>query len=400
MSRKEPESTNPLDASRQEIDRLDAEFVRLLAERMQAVRDIGAIKGESAGAPIRDEDRERLLFQRWSEEAERQGMSGYFAGRILREILNYSRRDQERLLRRDNSDDGSGRPVRIGYQGISGSYSDLTITKVFATRAESALERVGFRTFSEAVGALQSGELDYALLPIENTIAGSINEVYDLIAKHSVTIVDEEAWSVEHCLVGVPGSNLEDIQVIRSHPVALQQCQVFLDGLVGCVTESHHDTAGAARAIAAEGNATHAAIASEEAAYKFGLTILRREISDQPENYTRFLLIAREPETLDPRLPSKTSLLFSVAHRKGALLECLRALEEHGLNMTKLESRPLPNAPFEYLFYVDIEGAEGDAEVDAALAQMRSATSKFRVLGSYPRRTGDEGDLAKPAPKA
>lgn len=396
MSGKESSNPNPLSASRQEIDRIDMEFIRLLSERMAAVREIGAIKREHSNAPLRDEERERTLFQRWSEEAESRGISGYFAGRILREILNYSRRDQERFLRRQSGEDMGVGSVRIGYQGIPGSYSDLTITKVFSTRDVSDLERIGFRTFSEVIGALQSCELEYALLPIENTIAGSINEVYDLIAKHEVTVVGEEAWSVEHCLVGLPGAQLEDIRVIRSHPVALQQCQVFLDGLVGCVTESHHDTAGAARAIAAEGSLKNAAIASEEAAYKYGLSILRREISDQHENYTRFLLIAREPEAIDPRQPSKTSLLFSVTHRKGALLECLRALEEHALNMSKLESRPLPNAPWEYLFYVDIEGAVGDKAVDAALAQLRESTSRFRILGSYPRRTGSEDDMPIP----
>ncbi len=386
-----------LNVSREEIDRLDAEFIRLLSERMSAVRDIGAIKGENPDAPLRDEDRERLLFQRWAEEAERRGMSGYFTGRILREILNYSRRDQERFLRRDPAGATRAQAVRIGYQGVPGSYSDLTISKIFATREVPGLERIGFRTFSEVVGALQSGELGYALLPIENTIAGSINEVYDLIAKHKVTIVGEEAWSVDHCLVGIPGSSLEQIRSVRSHPVALQQCQIFLDGLVGCVTESHHDTAGAAQAVAVENDPTVAAIASEEAAHMFGLTILRREISDQRENFTRFLLLAREPESIDIRQPSKTSLLFSITHRRGALLECLKALEENELNMTKLESRPMPNSPWEYMFYVDIEGAVGDERVDAALERLRASTSKFRILGSYPRRTGDESDLSETA---
>ena len=388
MSSKPPEPSPDLAASRAAIDRIDAEFVRLLSERMEAVRTIGAIKRADPKKPLRDEARERLLFERWAREAEKRGMSGYFAGRILREILNYSRRDQERFLRQDGAH-ATPETVRVGFQGVPASYSDLTITKVFATRGSSDLVRVGFRTFAEVVGALESKELEYALLPIENTIAGSINEVYDLIAKHNVTIVGEEAWFVDHCLVGLQESSLDSIRVIRSHPVALQQCQVFLDGLVGCVTESFHDTAGAAEAVAAGNNPEIAAIASEEAAHHFGLKILRRDISNQQENFTRFLLIARDPEPVDPRQPSKTSLVFSINHRRGALLECLRALEARELNLTKLESRPLPNAPWEYLFYVDIEGAIGQADVDAALTELRQHTNRFRVLGSYPRRTGE-----------
>lgn len=388
MTASDPRPKADLSASREAIDRIDAEFVRLLAERMEAVRAIGAQKREDPATPLRDEKRERLLFERWAAEAEERGLSGYFAGRILREILNYSRRDQERFLRRD-SEASTPATLRVGYQGVPGSYSDLTITKVFATRGDAALVRIGFRSFAEVVGALRSGELEYALLPIENTIAGSINEVYDLIAKHDVTVVGEEAWFVEHCLVGLPDATLDGLRVVRSHPVALQQCQVFLDGLVGCVTESYHDTAGAAEAVANEGDPTVAAISSEEAAHHYGLKILRREISDQHENFTRFLLIARDPEPVDPRMPSKTSLVFSINHRRGALLESLRALESHGLNMTKLESRPLPNAPWEYLFYVDIEGAVGEERVDRALELMREHTNRLRVLGSYPRRTGD-----------
>src|SRR5207248_1061424 len=143
------------------------------------------------------------------------------------------------------------------------------------------VERVGFRRFADVVDAVEAGEIHYALLPIENTIAGSINEVYDLLARRAVTIVGEEVWPVEHCLVGIPGTIIEQVQAIRSHPVALQQCQRFLDGLVGCRAESHHDTAGAAQSVAIEKDARIAAIASEEAARQYGLDVLPRDVSDE-----------------------------------------------------------------------------------------------------------------------
>jgi chorismate mutase/prephenate dehydratase len=380
--------------SRELIDKLDRELMRILADRMRAVREIGAHKRDNPHVPLCDEERERAVFDAWSREAERAGLSSYFAGRVLREILNWSRRDQERALDATRAGDGAAiaRAVRVGYQGVPACYSDLTITKVFASRDVSHVERVGFRRFAEVLDALEAGEVHYGLLPIENTIAGSINEVYDLLTHRPVTIVGEEVWPVEHCLIGLPGSVVEQVRTIRSHPVALQQCQRFLDALTGCRAESFHDTAGAAESVAIEKDARIAAIASEEAARQYGLDVLKREISDERTNLTRFLLIGTAPEPVDPRRPSKTSLVFAVNHRRGALLECLQAFNAHGINLTKLESRPETNRPWEYLFYVDLEGHASDASVVAALADVRAHTNHLKVLGSYTRRTERDVD--------
>jgi chorismate mutase/prephenate dehydratase len=385
-----------LHSHRDEIERLDREFVRLLARRMQAVREIGSLKKDLPGAPLRDEDRERRLFELWAEEAQQARLSPYFVGRVLREILNYSRRDQERFLDGPRPEPRAG-AVRVGYQGVPACYSDLAITKAFATREVERLERVGFRSFRAAVEAIEAGEVDYVLLPIENTIAGSINEVYDLLASRSLAIVGEEVWPVEHCLVGLPGTTLRDVRTIRSHPVALQQCQRFLDGLVGCTAESYHDTAAAAAAVAAEKRPEIAAIAPEEAARAYGLDVLARHVSDQRTNLTRFLLVGTRPEPVDARRPAKTSLAFSVNHQRGALLRCLEAFDRQGINLTKLESRPQPNAPWEYLFYVDLEGRAEDAGVQAALGELRGHVNHLKVLGSYPRRTGESGPGAPAA---
>lgn len=391
---REPLSTDPLAGLRQRIDQLDRDLLAQLAQRMQAVAGIGRLKREDRATPLRDDRRERELFEVWAREAATLGMSPYFAGRVLREILNWSRREQERQL--EGPEQPALRPrLRVGYQGVPACYSDLTLTKIFATRDSAGLERIGFRDFRSVVDALEAGELSHALLPIENTIAGSINEVYDLLAERSISIVGEEAWPVEHCLLGLPGTRLEDLRAVRSHPVALQQCQRFLEGLVGVRTESWHDTAGAAQSIPVEAARHVGAIASEEAAQHYGLEVLRREISDQRENLTRFVLLARGPERLDPRQPAKTSLLLAVNHRPGALLECLKVLGDRGLNLTKLESRPVPRSPWEYLFYVDFEGSTDEGRVQDALDELRSHTSRLKVLGCYPRRVGEpELDLA------
>jgi chorismate mutase/prephenate dehydratase len=158
---------------REAIDRLDREFVRLLAERLEAARAIGDYKSRNKDAALRDDDRERRLFEAWAREAESRGISTYFAGRVLREILNWSRRDQERFLGPDAPAAGGARSARVGYQGVPACYSDLAIRKMFATRDIARLERVGFRGFAAVIDALEAEEIDYALLPIENTIAGS-----------------------------------------------------------------------------------------------------------------------------------------------------------------------------------------------------------------------------------
>ncbi len=383
---------DPLSKPRSDIDQLDRELVRILAERLDAVRAIGQAKGRDPSAPLRDEERERALFAAWARTAEEQGVSSYFAGRVLREILNWSRRDQERFL--EPAAKNGPRAVRVGYQGVPMSYSDLAAQKHFATRDVGRLERIGYRGFAAVFDALEAGEVDYALLPIENTIAGSIDEVYDLLGSRRMTIVGEEVWSVEHCLLGLPGASTEELRVVRSHPVALLQCTRYLEGLVGVRSESFHDTAGAAEAVARDGDRHVAAIASEEAGREYGLVVLRRDISNQPVNITRFLLLARNRETFDARRPAKTSLCFSLNHRHGALLECLMVFEAHALNLTKLESRPRPEAAWEYLFYVDFEGHADEPNAAAAIEALRSHTNQLQVLGSYPRRAEEGLELA------
>jgi len=383
---------DPVARHRATIDRLDSDLIRLLAERLHAARAIGDHRSRDQGSPLRDDDRERRLFEAWGREAEGRGVSAYFAGRVLREILNWSRRDQERFLGAETPGPAGARSARVGYQGVPACYSDQAIRKIFATREVARLERVGFRGFAAVIDALEAEEIDYALLPIENTIAGSINEVYDLLGHRPVTIVGEEVWEVEHRLLGLPGARFEGLRVVRSHPVALQQCAKFLDRLVGVTSESFHDTAGAAQALAREGDPTVAAIASEEAAREYGLVVLKRDVSDQSTNLTRFLLIGREAEPFDARRPAKTSLVFSVNHRRGALLDCLKSFDAQGINLTKLESRPQPNAPWEYQFYLDFEGHATEPAAVTALQEMRAHTNHLKVLGSYPRRVETDSE--------
>ncbi len=380
--------------ARVEIDRVDRELIRLLKRRMEAVRTVGDVKLEGPALPFVDAGREREVLHAWVREAQAQGLSEYFTGRILREILNYSRRTQENGPGR-GPEGGGRRTVRVGYQGSPGSYSDLACTKLFAARGD-VVERMGYSCFGLVVRALEEGEIDYALLPVENSVTGSIGEVNQLLVTRNLAVVDEETCTVDHCLVGLRGAQIGELREIRSHPVALGQCQRMFSSLREARAVDHFDTAGAARSVREAGDPTIAAIASAEAAERYGLAILREGVADQVHNQTRFLLLSKEAERVDTRWPGKTTLTFTVKDRSGALAACLKVLADHSINLTRLESRAEPETPWEYMFLADLEGYAEDANVASALGELRPWTNHLRVLGSYPSRALEERPIELP----
>ncbi|HEV8629037.1 MAG TPA: prephenate dehydratase, partial [Thermoanaerobaculia bacterium] len=273
--------------------------------------------------------------------------------------------------------------LRVAYQGVEGSYSHLTAQRRYAGLSEGVLLE-GFETFREAAAAVRDGTSDRALLPIENTTAGSINETYDLLADGGLTITAEAVSRIEHCLLGLPGATVEELRLVLSHPQGLLQCQDFLRSVPWIRSQQEFDTAGAARKVRERNDPTVAAIAGESAARVYGLEVLRHGIQSQAGNYTRFVELAREPVRFAPDVPAKTSLLLSVPHTPGALAEVLGVFARRGVNLAKLESRPVPNRPFQYRFYLDLDGHVERDPVRAALAEVRPLTAELRVLGSYP----------------
>jgi chorismate mutase/prephenate dehydratase len=204
-------------------------------------------------------------------------------------------------------------------------------------------------------------------------------------------VIGEEILRVEHCLLALEEMPLTEVRRVYSHPQALAQCSVFLSGLERCTVQAFTDTAMSVKRVRDEGDKSQAAIGSERAALLYGLKVIARNIANQKENFTRFMVISRGVLRYDERIPCKTSLIFSTRHEEGALVRCLNVLADQGLSLTKLESRPRPGSPFEYLFYVDFEGNQESASVQRALAAMRKHTTLLRVLGSYPSRTRERG---------
>jgi chorismate mutase/prephenate dehydratase len=370
-----------LDEIRRGIDDTDAKILELLALRRELANRVIQAKSQQ-GIPLRDPAREQDLLARRIASGRARGLDGHYVTRVFHEIIDDSVRSQERfLIERANADRQT--ITRVGFQGIEGAYSQLAAQKYFAKEIDR-VSFIGYSTFEDVAEAVEQKDVDQALLPVENTTAGSINEVYDLLSRTHLSVVGEEVFPVDHCLLAVEDVPLKSIRRVVSHPMALAQCMKFLSKLQDCKLEPYTDTAMAARRVQEERDPTQAAIASEEAGKRYGLKILKRNLADQRNNHTRFVVVAPKPINVDLRIPCKTSLVLSVSHEEGALLKALLAFHEHKLNMTKLESRPRPEMPFQYLFYVDFEGNLADPNVESAIAKVRSTTTSLKVLGSYP----------------
>ena len=382
-----------LQALRRQLDGVDRRLLEALAERQEAVREVARIKG-GGGSVVRDPGREEALLGRLVDLGRDIGLEPFFVTRVFREVLDHSLRLQHELLATRRDPSRAGKLLVVGFQGGEGAFSHLAAKRCFAARGEAVFQ--GFSAFRPMLEAVRDGKVDFALLPIENTTAGSINESYDLLAEMDLHLVGEEVQKVEHCLIGLEDVPLARIRRVYSHPVALAQCGAFLASLDHVHAEAFEDTALAVAKVKADQDLSQAAIASEEAARVHGLPILRRGVQDQRENYTRMVVVAREAESFDPRIPCKTSLVFATRHEKGALARGIALLAEHGLNLTKLESRPRPNTPWEYRFYLDFEGNLADPAVREGLDAFAAETSYLRVLGCYPSRTSDEAQPARP----
>lgn len=377
-------SDDSLDDLRLQIDDIDDQLVDLLAQRQQVIRRVADFKART-NAPLRDVLREARQIARLAERARMAGLDELFVTRILREVLEFSVRTQELQL-------GAGaraeraRPATVVFQGADGAFSHIAGRRFFGPRQSNVTYR-GVQTFRAMLEEVRSGTADYAMLPIENTTSGSVHDAYDALSHTDLAIIGEEVLRIEMCLIGITEVPLETLRKVYSHPQALSQCTAFLASLPQATVETFVDTAMSVERVKQENDPTHAAIASAEAAALHGLHVLRRDIANHRENYTRFLVIAREAEPWDRRVPCKTSVMFVTSHERGALLAVLNVVAGHGLNLTKLESRPRPGRPFEYLFYVDFEGNVAEPHVQRALDEIAGLTKSLKIFGSYPART-------------
>ncbi len=269
-------------------------------------------------------------------------------------------------------------PEIIAFPGTLGSFSCAAAQESFP-----AGMCIGFPTFPEAAQAVIDGKADYALLPVENSFAGAVLPTYSLLEKLPLHIVGEAMKAVRHNLLAIPGAKLSDIRRIASHPQAIAQCDVFLQGMTNVHITPSENTAISARDVAEKQDIAYAAIASEEAARTYGLTILKRDIQTSSANTTRFLILSRDEEPL--HTPEKATVVFTVKNEVGALVRVLSSFAESGLNMSRIESRPMPETPFQYFFSADFEGKMDAAHLARAMKDAKPFTCEIRLLGVYPK---------------
>lgn len=281
--------------------------------------------------------------------------------------------------------------ARIAFQGELGAYSEEAIRNI-----EPRATAVPCRDFIDVAQAVERGDTDAGMLPIENTLAGSVVGSYDaLIACESLHVVAETVVEIHHCVMAPRGAFLDALTMLESHPVALAQCTRWLRAHPSITGRAAYDTAGAARDVAARGDARTGAIAGRHAAARYDLEILVADIEDRSDNQTRFLMVSRAPQALDAGVQARTALLLTTPNVPGALLRVLEPLARNRINMSKLESRPA-DEPWHYRFFLELDHAAGDPQLDSAIGELRGVTESLRVLGTYSRSLAGRGSARTP----
>lgn len=368
---------------RNELDGIDKQIVELYEKRMNVCGQVAEYKIET-GKRVFDKEREKQKLEA-VRALTHNDFNAYGVTELFEQIMAMSRKLQYRLLAEHDSvgklsfskvDHFDTSKCRVVFQGAEGAYSQAAMIQYFG----EGVNCFHVDTFRDAMLAIDEGSADFAVLPIENSSAGIVSEIYDLLVEFENYIVGEQIIPINHCLLGCAGTKISDIKTVYSHAQSLMQSAHYLQEK-GWQQISMKNNAFAAQKVAEDKNLTEAAIASEYAAKVYGLEILEKGVNDLKENSTRFIIITNQK--VFSKDASKISLCFEVNHESGALYHALSHLIYNGLNMTKIESRPLEGRNWEYRFFVDFEGNMEDSAVKNALRGLREETRNMKILGNY-----------------
>jgi len=368
---------------RDEIDRIDQEIVKLYEKRVKISEEVALYKANT-GKPVLDVEREALKLMKIKDLASTP-FNGQSLESIFSHIMAISRMRQYMLMTDESSVTNefelTSRQItpqtRVVYQGVKGAYGQEAMEGYFGKEINS----FNVETFKETMEAIQNNHAEYGVLPIENTSTGIITDVYDLLERYDNYIVGEYVVKVHHALLGLPRTELDGIKMVYSHPQGLLQCRRFLDKHEDWEQISLPNTAIAAKKVIDDQDLSQAAIASERAAKLHGLKILERRINDIDNNSTRFIIIKNKKEYV--KEANQISICFELPHASGSLYHILAHFIFNGLNMTKIESRPIRGEKWKYYFFIDFEGNLMDQSVKSALTGISSETRNFRILGNY-----------------
>lgn len=370
---------------RAKIDQVDSELVRLYGERMEITREIGRYKREH-NLPVLDTERERNLLNRVGEMAGEENENGVRA--LFGFLMSQSRTGQLLDGRKESE---LGARIRtalqetpqlfppkavVACQGVEGAYSQKACEKIF-----SAPSILYCRDFESVFSAIEKGLCRYGILPIENSLAGSVNSVYDQMISRNFHIVRSVRVKIDHTLIAPPGVRLEDIKEVYSHEQAIQQCSRYLEAHSGWQVNVCRNTAAAAQMVAESGRKDVAAISSAACAPLYGLNILATDIQNNSNNHTRFICISKKPEIYPGA--DHTSLMLVLPNHPGSLYQLLSRFNALDINLIKLESRPLPGRDFEFMFYFDLEASVGSPTFSRLIEELDITLNQFSYLGSY-----------------
>ncbi|QNE00155.1 prephenate dehydratase [Vibrio vulnificus] len=373
-----------LDEIRLRLNDLDDQLLSLLSERRKLSIEVAKSKVETS-KPVRDASREQqLLVKLITNGREKYQLDAQYITKLFHTIIEDSVLLQQSYLQNLLNPEQSRKPLaRVAFLGSKGSYSHLASREYFS-RKNTELIELNCDHFKEVTQTVESGHADFGVLPIENTSSGSINEVYDLLQHTTLYIVGELTQPIEHCLVATKDVRLEEIKVLYSHPQPHQQCSEFLGRLKGVTLKSCASTADAMKKVQELNRDDVAAIGNASSGKLYGLQPIQGNIANQTENHTRFIVVARKPVEVSAQIPAKTTLIMSTSQKAGSLVETLLVLQRYGINMTKLESRPIMGNPWEEMFYVDLEAHLDSEEMQLALGELTKITKHLKVLGCYP----------------
>lgn len=369
---------------RKEIDEIDEQIVSLYERRMDISRQVAEYK-IGTGKKVFDKEREEAKLQAVKALTHNE-FNSHGIEELFEQIMSMSRKLQYRLLTERGSLNKlpfiavtslEQETARVVFPGAEGAYTQAAMQEYFG----AAINSFHVETFRDAMIAIDEGSADFAVLPIENSTAGIVSEIYDMLVEFETYIVGEQIIQIEHCLMAVPDTKLEEIRTVYSHPQSLMQSARFLQEYPKWQRISMHNNAFAAQKVAQDQDKTQAAIASAYAAKTYGLEVLRQGVNDSKMNSTRFIIVCNQKIFLEQA--KKVSICFEVAHESGSLYHMLSHFIYNNLNMSKIESRPIEGRNWEYRFFIDFEGNLADSAVKNALRGLRDEARNMKILGNY-----------------